>query len=172
MGSTPFVPIPTSILDELEFWAKEAAKAHGLELFDVEVSTHGKNQIRIFVDKADASRVPGTGIKVEDCVRVNRYMEALLDAEEHMPERYALEVSSPGVERALKKVRHWELSLGDSVRAVLNEADEDGEVVVEGVLLSCSDGVVELDVQGASELRRLRLDDIKRARVTYDFDAD
>jgi len=68
-----------------------------LELVDVEYKKEGKNWfLRIFIDKEG-------GVTVDDCTRVSRQIEDLIEVEEVVPSSYILEVSSPGLDRPLKK---------------------------------------------------------------------
>lgn len=89
---------------DAEFEAKVAAL--GFELVEIEwAGTARRPVLRLRVDLPDSS--PGHGVTVGDCARVSRAVEAWLDAQPSMPERYVLEVSSPGVERPLLKLRDW-----------------------------------------------------------------
>ena len=81
----------------------------GVELVDVEFVTEGGiNYLRIFIDKED-------GITFEDCKRVNNPFSKLLDEVDFIEESYMLEVSSPGLGRALKKERDFQRNLGREV---------------------------------------------------------
>lgn len=81
----------------------------GFELWDVEyVKEAGEYYLRAYIDK------PG-GITINDCEAVSRRFSDSLDREDFIPESYILEVSSPGLGRALKKDRDFERSLGEDV---------------------------------------------------------
>lgn len=103
----------------IERLAESVAEAAGLEIFEVELKGSGSQQLlRITIDKAD------TGVTHADCELVSREMSARLDAEDPIPGSYALEVTSPGVERKLKKWRDWERFQGQKAKVTLKEPVE------------------------------------------------
>jgi len=105
----------TEITAKVERAAEAAALRSGLELVEVELKGAGKNQLlRITIDK------PG-GITHADCEAVSRDVSAALDAEDPIPGSYQLEVTSPGVERELKKWQDWERFRGQKAKVVLKE---------------------------------------------------
>lgn len=72
-------------------------------------------RIRIDVPEGSERELAGEGVTVDDCALVSRALEAWLDAHPSMPERYVLEVSSPGVDRPLTRRRDWERFAGERV---------------------------------------------------------
>ena len=79
------------------------------ELVDVEyVKEAGEYYLRVYIDK------PG-GINIDDCETVSRRLSDLLDREDFIKEAYILEVSSPGLDRPLKKDKDFERNLGKEV---------------------------------------------------------
>ncbi len=81
----------------------------GLEVYDVEYVKEGKDYyLRVFIDKPE-------GVNILDCENVSRELSDELDREDFIPDAYILEVSSPGLGRALKKDRHLQKSLGEEV---------------------------------------------------------
>ncbi len=81
-----------------------------LSLYEAEVlQSGGKKLIRIFIDREE-------GVTHDDCAALSRHLSTLLDVEELIPTPYALEVSSPGLTRALKKPAHFRKSLGRTVK--------------------------------------------------------
>ncbi|MFH0779113.1 MAG: ribosome maturation factor RimP [Candidatus Eisenbacteria bacterium] len=98
-------------------WAicEPAVTDMGLELVDVEQArAPGGAVIRLYVDKDG-------GVAVGDCARVSREVGYLLDAEDLIEGRYFLEVSSPGINRALRKREHFEKFRGQAARVLLKE---------------------------------------------------
>ena len=87
----------------------------GFELVEAEwVGSPRKPILRIRMDLPDS--VPGEGgVSVDHCAQVSRSLEPWLDAHPDIPERYVLEVSSPGVERPLTRARDWERFVGQEV---------------------------------------------------------
>lgn len=162
-------PLTPEVRQAIETWALEACEVAGVELVDVEFSAQGRWIVRVFAERPGRPG-PGEGITVDECAEVSRYVEALVDADERVPESYVLEVSSPGIERPLKKARHYQQVLGATVRVVLREARE-GKYALDGVLEGFDDAreVAQLRVDGEEGLVEIALADVKRAKVTYDF---
>ena len=123
--------------------------ALGYEAVEVEwAGSSARPLIRIRIDKVGA--VGDEGVTVDDCARVSRVLEAWLETVEAMPERYVLEVSSPGVDRPLRRPRDFERFVGKKI-AVKGSAPLAGRATrLEGELL----GLVQAE---GEERVRLRL---------------
>lgn len=81
----------------------------GVEIYDVEYVKEGSDwYLRAYIDKPD-------GVNIQDCENVSRALSDELDKEDFIEDAYILEVSSPGLGRALKKDKHLEKSLGEEV---------------------------------------------------------
>lgn len=94
-------------LERVEALANQIAGREGCRLYDIEFSSR---VLRVYIDKD-----PSAGIK--DCENVSRGMSEVLDAEEVIPgEHYQLEVSTPGLERSLKKDWHFKNAVGKKVK--------------------------------------------------------
>ena len=90
-----------SVTESIEELVTPIINENRLELVDVEYKKEGKNWfLRIFIDKEG-------GVMVDDCTRVSRQIEDLIDVEEVVPSSYVLEVSSPGLDRPLKKEKDF-----------------------------------------------------------------
>jgi ribosome maturation factor RimP len=88
-----------------------AIEAEGYELVDVELKGGpGGRTLRLFIDR------PDVGITVDDCSVVSRLVSPMLDVEEIVEGRYFLEVSSPGVNRRVRKKKDFERFAGEKVR--------------------------------------------------------
>ena len=98
----------------------------GVELVDVEYVKEKDWYLRVFIDKPE-------GIGIEDCQSLSEKLEEKLDAEDVMPEPYILEVSSPGLDRVLKKPRDFDRERGKDVDVSLYEP-LDGEKLLVGKL--------------------------------------
>lgn len=130
--------------DELRRLIEPGIEGLGLELSDLEVRLGERDGvIRVYID-----RVP-QGIGMEDCEAVSRQISALLDVEDLIPGRYNLEVSSPGLDRRLTKVEHYQRFMGDSVRIKLR-FPQDGRRNYHGMLKSVDDKNIEVEVDGKS----------------------
>lgn len=102
-----------SIEEKVENLLQDKIKELGYELYDVEYAKEGKNYfLRIFIDNKK-------GIDLNDCEKVNDGIMDLLDEADYIKEQYFLEVSSPGIERILKKDKHLDLSLGEEIEVNL-----------------------------------------------------
>ncbi len=92
----------------------------GYSLYDVEYAKEGANYyLRIFIDSEN-------GIDLNDCEKVSNEINDLLDEADYIKEQYFLEVSSPGIERVLKKDKHLEQAIGKKVEVKLFKKDENG----------------------------------------------
>jgi ribosome maturation factor RimP len=165
---TPSKPMPAGAEQDLESWAREAAEVHDLELYDVTLS-RGSNLVRVYVKKP-GKPVPGEGVTIDQCAEVSRYIEALVDAEESYPERYTMEVSTPGIERALERPSHWAGAIGEDVRVVLRQAAGDLPVLA-GELVAWDAEAEALTVDCGEEHGQVTVaaSEVKRAKVTFEF---
>ena len=108
----------------------------------------------------------GQKVTVDDCARASRALEARLDAGGLVNERYVLEVSSPGVERPLRKPCDWRRFVGR--KASVNSPALGGRLEVELLGLEGEDGLevaIVRDVRGSE--RRVPLADVKDARLVF-----
>src|SRR5687768_15893045 len=135
-----------------------------MELDFVEVR-RGGSRARPTID-VRIERRDGQAVTVDDCARASRALEARLDAEGSLGERYVLEVSSPGVERPLRKPADWKRFTGRKAN-VLSEA-LGGREEVEIIALEGDAGaeiVVVRDGRGAE--RRVPLAQVREARLAF-----
>ena len=102
-------PVP-----EVERELEARVESLGFELVDVRWSGSSRRPaLRVRIDRAGST--PGHGVTVDECARVSRGLEAWLDELEQLPDRYVLEVSSPGVDRPLVRDRDFERFRGETV---------------------------------------------------------
>ena len=138
----------------MNFDLKALCEQAGVALYDDElVSENGRKIYRIYIAKKG-------GVSLDECVKVSEILSPILDAYPPCADEYALEVSSPGLERKLTKPRHFELSVGEKVEIVLNDKSRlVGEIlgVLEGKRLCL------LDENGAK--KELEFSEIKRAKT-------
>lgn len=120
---------PVGLEESIKAIAEPAAVMLGLELVDVVyVTENGQRILRVYIDK------PG-GINIEDCTEVSRELSAALDVHDPIPERYTLEVSSPGLDRPLVKESDYVRFAGRKARIYTKEAVEgrrNFKAVIEG----------------------------------------
>ena len=124
----------------------------GYELVDWEMSPRGRT-IRVFID------VP-KGVDVEDCARVSNHLTRLFAVENIDFDR--LEVSSPGLDRPLKKAADFDRFAGEEAELRLHSPIENARKL-KGVLRGCTDGAVALET--AKGLLTIPLAEIDRARL-------
>ncbi len=142
--------------EELTKLLEPAVEQLGYELSDLEVKVGGRHGvIRLFIDKAD-------GVGLEDCETVSRQVSALLDVEDPVPGHYVLEVSSPGLDRRLTKVEHFERFMGEDIRVKLR-IPLSGRVNFRGALRAVDEENIEVEVDGESH--RLPIATIQSARL-------
>lgn len=85
----------------------------GYDLYDVEYAKEGKDYfLRIYIDNAK-------GINLNDCEKVSNLVNDILDKADYINEQYFLEVSSPGIERILRKDKHFKQNLNNKVEIKL-----------------------------------------------------
>jgi len=142
--------------DELRSLLEPAVERLGYELIDVEAKLAGRNGVlRLFIDSAD-------GIGLDDCEKVSLAVSALLDVEDPIPGHYDLEVSSPGLDRKLTKLAHFQRFAGETVKVQMRFPIE-GRRRFRGKLLSAADDQVVVEVDG--EQHSLPLSTIDSARL-------
>ena len=132
------------------------------ELVDLEVSGGGR-VLRVFVDK------PG-GVSVGDCARLSERLSLRLDIEDFIPYRYTLEVSSPGLDRPLKRESDYERFQGRLAR-ITTEPAIAGQNVHTGRILGLvqgAGGMVKIE-EGSGQYLTIPLSQVKRARLEIEL---
>jgi len=135
--------------EELERAVEIALEGLGFELVELETAgRRGRPILRLRIDRQGSQ--PGHGVSVDDCARVSRQLEGVLEARAGLLSSYVLEVSSPGVERPLRKRRDFERAVGQEITLRGREPLARGSRRLQGVLLG-------VEGSGAGERLRLRL---------------
>jgi ribosome maturation factor RimP len=137
----------------VESKVEPAVTGMGYELVDVQASNGGR-MLRVFIDK------PG-GINVGDCAAVSRQLTRVLPVEGVDFER--LEVSSPGLDRPLRKSGDFERFSGQKAEVRMRTPDAAGRRKYIGVLRGTAGGQVRMEFDGQTVA--LALDDIDRAKL-------
>lgn len=130
-----------------------------LELVDVEYVKERDWYLRVFLDKKG-------GLEVEDCQWVSERLENKLDELDPIKDSYYLEVSSPGLDRALRKEHDFTRHIGDKIE-INTFAPINGQKKIVGTLKGLIDGEIHLDVDG-TELNVAR-DKTAQVRLHIDF---
>lgn len=111
----------------------------GYTLYDVQYAKEAKDYyLRITIDKED-------GISIEDCEKVNNAIDEPLDIADFIEESYFLEVSSPGLERVLRKDWHFQKQIGNKINVKLFKPIEK-QKEFEGILKFYGDNNLEIEV--------------------------
>ena len=134
MGKAPVTQSVTELIEP-------GLLADGLELVDVEFKKEGKNWVlRIFIDRED-------GVTLEDCQKVSSLVGDLIEVEDVIEPVYTLEVSSPGLNRVLKKEKDFLKYSGKKIY-VQCHAPMDGRKKFTGILTGFIDQSIHLEVDG------------------------
>lgn len=177
-------------LEKIREAAERVARSEGLEIFDVEWKIGKQRFLRVIIDRLpkvgaamsdaagqilpprDASEGAGgeLGISHADCQRVSQQLSVILDVEELIPGTgYTLEVSSPGLDRALRTPAEYERFRGRMAK--ISTAEPIGnEKYFEGRLAGIADGKVRLELKGkAARTVELPLENIRKANLMVEF---
>lgn len=144
--------------------AGAVAAVEGMEIIDIELRREGGKRgrvLRLYLDKEG-------GPNLDDLARLSRQLSDLLDAQVDVSEPYTLEVSSPGVNRLLKRVEHFARFVGKRVRVRTREAVE-GRRSFLGLLQEVGEREIVVLQDGAAV--RIPLSLIERANYEHDWSA-
>jgi ribosome maturation factor RimP len=153
------------IIERVRSVAEPLVAGEGMELVEVElVGSLARPTLRLYIDKADG------GISLDDCALVSRSVSAALDVEDPIEGSYELEVSSPGLDRPLRKAEHFTKYAGEMVRiktyGPVAEAGNRKNYL--GVLKGFENGKVLIDVEGT--VFQVPLDQIAKAHIEPEID--
>jgi ribosome maturation factor RimP len=174
-------------LEKIRGAAERVARSEGLEIVDVEWKIGKQRFLRVYIDRvpkaaapiSDAAGTMGAGeivhdpfpkISHADCERVSQQLSVILDVEELIPgPAYTLEVSSPGMDRALTKAADYERFRGRLAKITTSEPIGDAKFF-EGRLAGFADGKVRMELKG-KEARtvELPLEAIRKANLVVEF---
>ncbi|HTY54150.1 MAG TPA: ribosome maturation factor RimP [Candidatus Binataceae bacterium] len=135
----------------------------GFELVSVEYKKGtGRSMLRLFADR------PGGGINLDELATISRTVGDLLDVYDPVEGRYTLEVSSPGINRPLLKLSHFEEFRGRRVR-LRTYAARDGQKAFVGILTTVNPGGIELDDEISRRRQAFAFNEIKEANYEHEF---
>ena len=133
----------------------------GYELYDVEYAKEGKNYfLRIIIDKPE-------GIDLNDCEKVNNEITDMLDEANYIKEQYFLEVSSPGIERVIRKEKHLKQNIGQEVQVKLFRKDQNGKKEYQGKLLDYTSE--NITIQTSEEKINIERKNISQIKTIYNW---
>lgn len=143
------------IEDAVERIVEELLVGTDIELVSVEYVREKDWYLRVFIDKAG-------GIEIDDCQELSGRLEKILDEKDIIKGSYILEVSSPGLDRELKKPKDFQRENGKTVDVSLF-APIDGEKLISGVLKNYDGEHITIDEQ------ELPMDNVAQVRLHIDF---
>lgn len=155
---------PGTVEERARALAEPLLAAEGLELLEVEyVRENGHWILRMYIDK------PGANVGIDECSAASRVLDPALDVEDFIPHEYSLEMSSPGLNRPLKKPAHYEKALGKKVRVkTFGPLGEPPRKNFVGELKAVAGEAVTVAVEGAGEFT-IPLKDIAKANLEFEF---
>ena len=146
----------TDLAQTIEALLEPVLEAQGIELVELAISGRDRRRmLRLFVDRPE-------GISIGECAGLSRSLVDVLDTHDPISGSYTLEVSSPGLTRALETPRDYERALGKLVKIVCR----DGSVLL-GTLTEAVGAGLIVDVKGDSV--PLSLDDVTKANLHFEF---
>ena len=170
-------------LERIRAAAERVARSEGLEVVDVEWKVGKQRFLRVYIDRvpqrnaspdggaAEDDADPDPKISHADCERVSQQLSVILDVEELIegPAGYILEVSSPGLDRALKKSGDFERFTGRLAKISTSEPIGDAKFF-EGRLAGFADGKVRMELKGKEpRLVEIPLEGIRKANLVVEF---
>lgn len=136
------------------------AEACGVEIYDVEYVKEGSDwYLRAYIDKPE-------GVTIDDCENVSRALSAKMDDNDFIEDAYILEVSSPGLGRALKKEKHLLKSIGMEVEVKTYKPIEKEKQFV-GILISYKDDTITIKTD--KKEMSFNKSEVASVRLTFDF---
>jgi ribosome maturation factor RimP len=133
-----------------------AVEGCGVSLYDiVNLKEYDNNIYRVYITSSE-------GISLDKCAEVSRQISPLLDVHEPLSGKYNLEVSSPGIERKLKRPAHFKASINENIRIKDFEKN-----ILEGKLLRADDNEIVLQTEHGEEI--ISYDEISLASTYYEW---
>lgn len=141
--------------------AEPIAAAENVEIYDVEFKKEGKDWfLRVYLFSEE-------GITIENCEAVSRALSDELDRTDPIEQGYYLEVSSPGLDRVLKRDRHFESAIGEKIDIKLFEAI-DGEKTMSGILEKYENKTIYLKNPETEKISEIEKSKVSQARVSFE----
>ena len=148
-------------VDLLTDMLRPAAEALGYEFLGIEYIGQGAHSVlRIYIDHEN-------GINVEDCSKVSHQASGILEVEDPISSQYTLEVSSPGMDRPLFTLEHFEKVVGQEI-SIRCHRGVDGRRKFKGKLIKINEQILEIQVDNQSY--EVDFNDIDKANLVAVFD--
>ena len=150
-----------SIAERVEALVAPCITELGYRIWDVEYVKEGAEwYLRVTLDSDD-------GIDIDDCEKVSRAINPIIDEADPIEYFYYLEVSSPGLERVLRKSEHFEASIGSEVEIRLFAPDENKKKSYVGILSAYDEETLTIEVDQASQ--KIPMSKISKVQTVFDF---
>jgi ribosome maturation factor RimP len=150
------------VLEEVSGLAEAVVRRRSLSLWDVEVGgSKGSRVVRVFVDGDE-------GVDLDTVAEVSEEISRGLDLRDPIEGRYTLEVSSPGLERTLKRPEHYARSVGKQVVVKTKNKVVGDSHRVDGTILEAGDGAVTLKTHQQEEVD-VPYEEVKSARTVFEW---
>ena len=134
----------SKVVDTVAAFARPIVEENGCTLWDIEyLSEGGQWVLRIYIDKEG-------GVSIDDCEKISRAIDPILDEKDPIPTAYTFEVSSAGLERRLKQPAHFLRFLGENVKVKLYKPFE-GAKSYTGTLTAYENGAVTIESGGNTQ---------------------
>ena len=148
------------VTEQVEAFAKPIVEECGCSLWDVEYVREGSERyLRLYIDKDG-------GVDIEDCEKIHRLVDPILDEKDPVPESYHFEVCSAGIERPLKRPGDFERFMGSAVLVKLYRP-RNGLKEIPGILRGYEDGRVT--VEAGKENITFEKSEIALVRLRVEF---
>lgn len=155
-------------LERVQEIAARIAAAYGLEIFDITMRREGSGEVlRVILDRPGPAATPEESVSIADCEQVSQELSTILDVEDVVPGAYTLEVSSPGLDRPLRKADDFRRFAGRAAKIVTREPVE-RQTAFKGRLRGLDGDDVLFEKEGGKHVR-LPLALISRARLDVEF---
>ena len=156
------------VVGQIRTMASRVAESYGLEIFDVQFRRETSGMVlRVRIDRPGSAGSAEESVSVDDCAHVSRDLSAILDVEDIVPTAYTLEVSSPGLDRPLRRPDDYRRFAGRVAKIVMRDRI-DGQGYFRGRLGGVDGGDVLIDGEDGKR-HRVPLTTITRANLEVEF---
>lgn len=149
------------IIEKIEKIVTPVANEMGLSLVDIEYMQDGGYwYVRIYVENLNGE------ITLEECAAISGKIDE--DVDKLIEQRFFLEVSSPGIERPLKKIEDFIRFKGEKIKVSLKHKINDKKSF-EGIITECKDNIIFLEIE-EENIVEIPFSEVKKANIIYEFD--
>ena len=161
MGNPTLLFYMEDIKGKISELAGSVAADYGVDVVDIEFAGSMRRlTVRIFIDKTG-------GVTLDDCALFSRAVSAVLDVEDPIKSSYVLEVSSPGLDRPLKRLRDFEMSVGKLARIITKESIERQNFFV-GRISEVRGNIIKLTMKDNAAIE-IPFENVSKARLEIEL---